>query len=169
MGCRLPHPGVECFIAQLNKLLTNYGCISGLSRYLQTSMELMIVEGSVSTQILSQHFQQYSKWVIHSWLVLVWEKVHMFILCVKIRELSLKFSRDHGGWLMDMLENVGYLVDKLICLNRVQCHQQALFYSDIFDAGGKPLDRQYLTKWPTGLMWSQLIFPQEKPPVTDFC
>jgi hypothetical protein len=44
-GCGFPLPGVECFIAQLNKLLTNYGCNSGLGIYLQTSMELMIVEG----------------------------------------------------------------------------------------------------------------------------
>ncbi len=37
-GCGLPHSGVECFIAQLNKLLTNYGCSSGLGMYLQTSL-----------------------------------------------------------------------------------------------------------------------------------
>jgi hypothetical protein len=65
-GCRLPHPSVECFIAQINKLLTNYGRVSGLGMYLQTSMEIMIVKGGVSTQILSQPFQQYSKWVTHS-------------------------------------------------------------------------------------------------------
>jgi hypothetical protein len=28
--CGFPHPNVECFIAQLNKLLTNYGCNEGL-------------------------------------------------------------------------------------------------------------------------------------------
>jgi hypothetical protein len=70
---------------------------------------------------------------------------------------------------MIILGNVGYLVDKLICLNQVQCHQQELFYLDIFDAGGRTLDRQYLTKRPTGTTWSQLIFPQEKPLVRDFC
>jgi hypothetical protein len=56
-GCGLPHPGVECFIAQLSKLMTNYdGCDSGLGTYLQNSMELLIVEGNVSTQILSLPF-----------------------------------------------------------------------------------------------------------------
>jgi hypothetical protein len=123
-GCGLPQPGVDCFIAQLNKLLTNYGCVSGLVIYLlQTSMEVMIVEGGVSTQILSQSFQRYSKWVTHSWLRLMWEKVDMFNIQVEIRELALKFPQEHDGWLMIMLENVGYLVDELICLNRVQCHQ----------------------------------------------
>jgi hypothetical protein len=77
-GCGLPHPGVECFIAPLNKLIKNYGCVSCLGMYLQTSMEIMIVEGVVSTQILSQSIQQYSKWVTHSWLRLVWEMVDMF-------------------------------------------------------------------------------------------
>jgi hypothetical protein len=33
-GCGLPHPRVECFIAQLEKLLTNYGCTSGLGMHL---------------------------------------------------------------------------------------------------------------------------------------
>jgi hypothetical protein len=113
------------------------------------------VEGGVSTQILSQSFQQYSKSVTHSLLRLVWEKVDMFNILVKIRELSLplKFPREHDGWLMiSMLENVGYLVDELICLNWVQCHQQVLFYLDIFDAGGRMLDRGYLTKRLTGTM-----------------
>jgi hypothetical protein len=78
----------------------------------------------------------------------------MFIIRVEIRELPLKFPWEHDGWLMIMLDNVGYLVDKLICLKRVQCHQQVLFYLDIFDAGGRTLDRQYLTKWTIGTMWS---------------
>ncbi len=86
-GCGLPHPGVEFFIAQLNNLLMNYGCISGLCMYLQTSMKIMIVEGGVSTQTLSQSLQRYSKWVTHSWLRLVWEKVEMFNIRVEIREL----------------------------------------------------------------------------------
>jgi len=89
-GCGYPHLSVECCIAQLNKLLTNYGCNSGIGIHLQTSMELMIVEGGVSTQILSQHFQQYSKWVTNSWLKLVWEKVDLFNLKVEIKELPLK-------------------------------------------------------------------------------
>jgi hypothetical protein len=42
-GCGLPHPGVECFIAQVSKLLTNYSCNTGLGVHLQTSMELMVI------------------------------------------------------------------------------------------------------------------------------
>jgi hypothetical protein len=115
-------------------------------------MQIMIVEGGVSTQILSQSFQQCSKWVTHSWLRLVREKVDIFNIPVEIRELTLKFPWEHDGWLMIMLKNVGYLVDKLICLNQVYCHQQVLLYLDIFDAGGRMLGRRYLTKRLTGTM-----------------
>jgi hypothetical protein len=79
-GCGLPHPGVECFIAHFSKLLTNYGCNLGLGTYLQNLMELMIVEGGVSTQILSLPFSPCSKRVTYSWLHSVWEKVDLFNL-----------------------------------------------------------------------------------------
>jgi hypothetical protein len=53
-------------------------------------MELMIVEGGVSMQILSEPFQQYSKWVTSSWLKSVWEKGDLFNFKVEIKKLPLK-------------------------------------------------------------------------------
>ncbi len=50
----------------------------------------MIVEGGVSTQILSQPLLWYSKRVTNSWPKLVWEKVDLFNLKVEIKELPLK-------------------------------------------------------------------------------
>jgi hypothetical protein len=73
-GCGFLHPSIECFIAQLNKLLTNYGCNSGLGIHMQTSMELMIIEAGVFFSTFDMPYQRYSKWVTHSWLRLVWEK-----------------------------------------------------------------------------------------------
>jgi hypothetical protein len=70
-GCDFLHPGVERLIAQLNKLLINYGCNSGLGLHMQTLMELMIIEAGVSNQLMSLPYQRYSKWVSHSWLRLV--------------------------------------------------------------------------------------------------
>jgi hypothetical protein len=145
-GCGLPHPRVECFIAQLEKLLTKYGCPSGLEMHLQTLMELMIVEGGVSTQQLLLPFRRYSKWVTHCWLQSIREEVDMFDICVEIKELPLKPPWEHDGWIMLLLEKADYLDDKLIRLNCVRCYQQAIFYSDIFDARGRTLDRRYLTK-----------------------
>ncbi len=57
----------------------------------------------------------------------------------------------------------------MVRLNRVQCYQQVLFYySDIFDRRGRSLDRRYQTKRPVGEKWSDLIFPNKKPPGKDF-
>ncbi len=65
----------------------------------------------------------------------------MFDIRVEIEELPLKPPREHDGWIMLLLENADYLDDELIRLNRVPCYQKAFFYSDIFDAGGRTLDR----------------------------
>ncbi len=59
------HPGVECMVAQINKLLTHYGSSLGLGIHMQASMELLVTEGGVSTQILAEPFAGYSKWVTH--------------------------------------------------------------------------------------------------------
>jgi hypothetical protein len=94
-GCGLPHPGIECFIAQVSKLLTNYGCTTGLGVHIQTLMELMIIEGGVSNQILSQPYWRYSKWVSQCWLKSVWEKIDLFHLTVEVRALPLPFPREN--------------------------------------------------------------------------
>ena len=64
----LPHPGVECFVTQLNKLLTHYGSISSLGVHMQVLMEMLVIEGGISLQILSESFSTYGKRVTHSWL-----------------------------------------------------------------------------------------------------
>ena len=119
-------------------------------------------------QILSQPFQWYSKWVTNSWLKSVWEKVDLFNFEVEIKELPLKMPRERNSWLMLVLEKEGYSENKLIRLNWVRCHQQVLFYLNIFDAGGRLIDRRYLTKQTSEESWSRLIFPREKLPAHNF-
>ena len=58
--------------------------------------------------------------------------------------------------------------DELLRLNRVWCHRQVLFISDVFDASGRAVDRKYLEQRPLEEAWSTLIFPQERPPRSDF-
>ena len=58
------HPGVECFVAQINKLLSHYGSSSRLGIHMQASMEMLVIEGGVSFQILSMPFSWYSKWLL---------------------------------------------------------------------------------------------------------
>ncbi len=113
-GCGFPHPSIKCFIAQLNKLLTNYGCNLGLGIHMQTSMELMIIRGGVSSQLLSMPYQRYSKWVTHSWLQLVWEIIDIFNLQVEVVEVPLKPPcQGHDNWLMLILEHTGFTDNEL--------------------------------------------------------
>ena len=145
-GVGFPHPGVECSIAQINKLLTNDGSSSGLGIHLQMSMELLITEAGISLQPLATPFNRCKDWVTHCWLKSVWEKVDRFSIRVEIMELPLKFPREKDNWLMVAFENAGYDGKALVCLNRVRCHQQAIFISDVIDASGRAIDGKYLTR-----------------------
>jgi hypothetical protein len=69
---------------------------------------------------------------------------------------------------MQEFEGAGFTDDKLVRLNKLRCHQQAVFFSDILDSGGKAIDMKYLKCREQGDAWSTMIFPQESPPVKDF-
>ena len=56
---------------------------------------------------------------------------------------------------------LGYGADDLLILNRVRKHQQVLFLSGIFGAGGESLDKQYLQKRRDADRWSTMRFPWE--------
>jgi hypothetical protein len=47
-GVSLPHPGVECLVAQITKLLIHYGCRSSLGLEMLVSFELMVIELGLS-------------------------------------------------------------------------------------------------------------------------
>jgi hypothetical protein len=83
-GIRCPHPGIECMIAQVAKLLTHYGCFLGVGIQLQVSMELLIIELGLSAQPLQEPYEKYGKRVTHSWIKLVWEKVSKYKIKVEI-------------------------------------------------------------------------------------
>ncbi len=63
---------------------------------------------------------------------------------IKISELPLQFPRERDNWLMVVFERADYDQKSLVRLNRVRCHQQAVFISDVLDASGKAVDRRYL-------------------------
>ena len=58
--------------------------------------------------------------------------------------------------------------DELIGLNQVQCYQNVIFKSKVFDASGQALDRRYLKRRLAGKVWSTLLFLQERPSAKDF-
>ena len=49
-GAGCPHPGVECFIQQIQKLQAHYGCDSNLGLKISVSIEMLIVELGVLVQ-----------------------------------------------------------------------------------------------------------------------
>ena len=134
---------------------------------MQASMEMLIIEGGVSSQILSESFSVYEKWVTHSWLRAVWEKIEFFGLNLEIRDLAIRFPRENDEWIMRVFAELEFNEEELHRLNRVQCHQQVLFVSNILDASGRAVDKKYLTLRPSREAWSTLIFPQERPPGRD--
>ncbi len=69
---------------------------------------------------------------------------------------------------MLVLMEQGFGKEEMIRLNWVRCHQQSLFLSDVFDAGGQALNQRYLTRRPTDKAWSTLLFPRESPLVRNF-
>ena len=54
VGC--PHPGVECFVQQINKLQAHYDCDSNLGLKVSVSIEMMIVELGISAQPFHESF-----------------------------------------------------------------------------------------------------------------
>jgi hypothetical protein len=87
-------------VAQINKLLTHYGSSLGLGIHMQASMEPLVTEEGMSTQILAEPFARYSKWVTHCWLRLVWEKVDRFRLWTEVSELPLGLLHEQDKWIM---------------------------------------------------------------------
>jgi hypothetical protein len=131
-------------------------------------MKLLITEARISLQPLSTPFNRCKQWVTHCWLKLLWEKVDRFLVRIKISELPLRFPRERDNWLMVAFEHADYDQKSLVRLNRVQCHQQAVFISDVLNASRKAVDRRYLRQRQRRELWSTLIFPQEMPPKKDF-
>jgi hypothetical protein len=135
---------------------------------MQVSIEILVIEGGVSFQLLSEPYSLYGKRVTHSWLRSVWEKVAMFGFKVELRALPLQLPREGDSWIMRAFDALGFTEEELLRLNRVRCNQHVLFTSDVFDASGRSVDRKYLARRPSGESWSTLIFPQERPPRRDF-
>jgi hypothetical protein len=63
VGCT--HPGVECLLVQITKMLVHYGCRSGIGLQMAVLIELLTTELGVSSQPLGESFLKHGKWVTH--------------------------------------------------------------------------------------------------------
>jgi hypothetical protein len=163
VGCT--HPGVECLLAEITKLLIHYGCQSGIGLQMAVSMELLITELGMLSQSLGESFLKYGKWVTHSWLRSLWEKVDKFNATIKIAPIPIDPPRMGDRWFMQAVIKARYRTpEELTIINHFQCHQQVVHVSDILNAGGRGLDKKYLSRRRDKELWSTLIFPIKKPP-----
>ncbi len=90
--------------------------------------------------------------------------MHKFDVSIEIAPLPIEPPWEGDKWFMQVAMEAGVTIPtELLHLNRYRCHQQVLYLSDILDAGGKCLDKRYLTRRHEEEKWSSLIFPTEKP------
>jgi hypothetical protein len=93
-GIGLLHPGVECFIAQITKLLTHLGCRLSLGLEMLVLFELLVIELGIITQPFQSLYVKYNTWVTHSWLKLIWEKLDKFEVTIEVNTLPLQPPRE---------------------------------------------------------------------------
>jgi hypothetical protein len=120
VGC--PHPGTECFIAQIGKLLMHFGCPSSNGAKLQVSFRQLIVELGLSDQPFQCSFVRFNKHVAWYWLVSSWEKCEIYGVQVVVNDTPLELPWERDRWLMQEFIRVGYSGEGLLCLNRVRRH-----------------------------------------------
>ncbi len=63
VGC--PHPAIECLIAQLNKLLMQYGSQNCLGLEMQASVELLVIKLGLSAQPFKEDVSVHHQCVTH--------------------------------------------------------------------------------------------------------
>ena len=165
-GC--PHLGVECLVGQLDKFLTHYGCKTAVGKLLQASMELFVIEMGMSVQPFQMHYASFGHLVTPCWLKSIWEKADIFKMNITVGNVDISPPRLGDDWLMARFVELGYKKSELLHLNRVRLHQQALFVSDVLDAGGRALDRRYLKRRQMNECWSNFCFPREIPTRKEF-
>ena len=99
-GVGLPHPGVECLVAQSQAMLTHYGCKSALGHQMQVSFNCFLVELGMGAQPFQEDYRKCNGWVTRSWAKRFWEKASTFGLSVVLQECPIQLPRERGKWLM---------------------------------------------------------------------
>jgi hypothetical protein len=138
-GAGLPHPGVECFAQQINKLLIHYGYKTSIGLELQVLVELFIIELGISMQPFQESFSQYNPWVTPKWITSIWEKADRFHIEITLAPLDIKPPRTGDKWFMRALIEAGFTDEE-------ELRMQVLYLLDILEANEKTLNKRYLQR-----------------------
>ena len=113
---------------------------------MQVTMELLATELGLSPQPLQEAYEAFGICITASWIKTVWEKVDRFKVRIEIAPLAMQPPWEGDKWFMQAIKEAGLATpDEWAVINRFRCHQQVLFLSDILVAGGKCVDKRYLT------------------------
>ena len=93
-GAGCPHVGIECLVAQINKLLIHHGCKSNVGLELKISLEYMLCEMGISDQPLQESYKGFESRITHSWLKSVWEKCNKFGIDVQFLDVPIEPPRE---------------------------------------------------------------------------
>jgi hypothetical protein len=92
VGC--PHPGIECFVGQIGKLLMHYGCPSStIGEKIKISYNQLVIELGLSDQPFQESFAStYKDRVTWSWLVSVWEKSDIYGVKISMNDIPIELT-----------------------------------------------------------------------------
>ena len=107
-GAGCPNVGIECMVAQINKLLMHYGCPSNDGLELKVSLEYLIVELGITDQPLQANLEKYGCWTTACWLKSLWEKCFRFKVRVSFNDVPLELPREGDTWLMKKFIDTGF-------------------------------------------------------------
>ncbi len=96
------------------------------------------------------------------------EKLSKFNVRAVVANLSLTFPCDGNQFIMQVLIQSGYSNEVLHRLNCVRVSQQLLFMSDVLTVSGSKINPEVLTRRSPGEAWSNMTWPTEHPPESDF-
>ena len=92
IGC--PHPGVECFVGQVSKLLMHYGCPSNIGEKMKISFHQLVIELGMTDQPFQLSYKLFKNHVTWSWLVSVWEKCELYGVKIVMNDIPLELPRE---------------------------------------------------------------------------
>jgi hypothetical protein len=151
-----PHPGAECFVSQITKLLIHYGCKTEIGLEMQVSIELFVIKLGISLQLFGESYFKYNNWVTRTWMKSVWKKADKLNISILLVPLQIKLPRLGDKWFMRAVMEAGYRKEEeLLILNQFRCHKQFLYLSDVLDASGWALDKKYLSRQQPHETWSK--------------
>jgi hypothetical protein len=106
-GAGCPHVGIECMIAQVQTLLTHFGCETSMGLQLKISINCMVIEMGISDQPFQESYKKYNSWVTCSLAKRLWEKLDEFGITVVLGIPDIKLPCKRDNWLMREFVKMG--------------------------------------------------------------